>query len=93
MLSENLYVEILAEELRPDPLVPGGYFRLVFPSGKCAVFDEKELDELIAKTKQKLRALRKLRKEAEAHSTLMDEAYLRSPEVPFKMKRLVKKVV
>ena len=89
VLSEKLYIELLTEELRLDPIA--GSIRVVVPSGKCAVFDEEEFDTLIRKTSQKLLTLKTLRKQAEEHSTLISEAYLRSLGVPFKVKRLVKK--
>jgi hypothetical protein len=86
-----LYIELLAEELRPEPKAATGYVRVMIPSGRCAVFDEKELDGLVQKTQIRLRMLKKIRKQAEEHSTLIQEALLRTLEVPFKVEKLVKK--
>ena len=91
-MPKILYVELFGEERRPDPEARGGYARVMTPIGKCAVFDEKEFDELIQKTQKKLRELRKLREEAAAHSVVMTEGYLNSYGVPFKVKELVKKL-
>jgi TATA-box binding protein (TBP) (component of TFIID and TFIIIB) len=88
VLPKFLYIELLRQELRPDPEAPRNIW-LIVPSGKCAVFDEKEFDELIQKTRNRLRMLKKLRKEAETHSTMIDEAYLKSLEIPFKVEELV----
>lgn len=65
-----LYLELLAEELGKEPMSPTGNVRVVVPSGKCAVFDEKEFDDLIEKTNTKLRLLKKLKTQAEKHSEL-----------------------
>lgn len=86
-----LYIELLKEELRKDKTSPTGDVRAIVSSGNCAVFDEKEFDELINRTKQKLRCLISLRKNAESHMGLIDEGYLRTFGVPFKVKKLVKK--
>jgi hypothetical protein len=90
-MTEFLYIELLEEGREPDSKSPTGYAIVMVPSGKCAVFDEKEFDEQIQKTLHRLRELKKLRKEAVEHSGLIAEAYLKSFGVPFKVQTLVKK--
>ena len=87
-MPKMLYVELFGEELRPDPKSPTGYERVMAGNGKCAVFDEEELDSLIQKTKSRFQSLKSLRKTAEAHSSIMAEEYLKALEVPYKVHTL-----
>lgn len=90
-MSKILYIELFTEQIQADSTVPTGRVRRIVSSGKCAVFDEKEFDELIQKTQKRLRELKRLREQAEEHRTMISEESLKTYGVPFTVKELVKK--
>jgi len=70
--------------------VEGGIRHMV-PSDRCAVFLEHDLNELISQTATRLQQLKKLKKDARTHATVISDAYLKDLRVPFTVKKFIQK--
>jgi len=91
-MSGNLYLRIMKEEIRDAPTAPTGKIRVILPSDNCAVFDDKVVNEMIAQARIRLRQLVKLRYQAQTHTHIVSEDYLKSLGVPFEVKKFVQKI-
>jgi hypothetical protein len=87
----SLYIEFLEEHVEQDATSPTGTVRRIVPSGRCAVFDEEELNKLINDVRHRLRTLVALKDQATKHHWLIAEDALRKLGVPFKTRKFVKK--
>ena len=86
-----LYLEFLKTEVLPDSTSPTGSVIRYSGSGKCAVFDEKALDQLIIDAWKRYKELKKLREDATHHRYQTTEDQIKKLNVPYEVKTLVKK--